>query len=562
MDTDTPGYMLSYALGYAKRQLKVFPCYETFGSVCTCGNPDCTNEGKHPRNAHGVNEATTDPQKIQQWWKQWPNSNIGLSAENMIVIDIDAKKQGYASLERLETELGKLPETREAITGGGGSHYFFRRNGCSVKNCTNLRLGVDIRTNGGYVIAAPSTHKSGKRYKWVANTTKTLSDLTPEWVKFIENSNTKSNGEKPRFDTAGAIAGVPEGQRDTVCWQLACKLRNADVPYEIAVSLVDEAASNCTPPFSSEIAREKVLRAYKIYQPKQAEPGSAGVYRNVASEVRDYVETLTGSFSTQQLYIDLGIKEVQDKVAARVALCRMKGSILESDGGKAGWYRVISDHVVEMDLDNVCTEELDLWLPFHLHNYTSTMPGNQIVIAGGPDAGKTAALFNIVKNNIEKWSIYYWNSEMSPEEFKARLDLFSDFPRKHKNFHPFERSHDFQDVIKPGKYVLNIIDFLELTEEFYKVSKLMSDIHHKLDGAVAVVAMQTKTGTNLPLGGERAYEKARLAISLRSGNRNDPNVATIQKCKNRKTEHSMIGRTRTYKLIKGSEFRYITPDWS
>jgi hypothetical protein len=283
--------------------------------------------------------------------------------------------------------------------------------------------------------------------------------------------------------------------------------------------------------------------------------------RNIAAEVREYVGTLTGSFSTRQMYSDLGILDHGDKATARKALERIKGTIIEPDTERAGNYRIISDRLTEMDLENVCIESLDLRMPLNLHNCPSVMPGNLIVVGGGPDAGKSAFLFNVIKLNVDKWQCHYFNSEMGPEELRKRLDLFGDFPRRHENFHAYERSSDFQDVVRPGKYTLNLIDYLELTDEFYKVSALMSGIHRNLNGAVAVVAIQTKTGTDMPLGGQRALEKARLAIALRAGSRMKPNIATILKCKNRKTDHSMIGLSRSYKLIQGSEFRCDSPEW-
>jgi hypothetical protein len=284
--------------------------------------------------------------------------------------------------------------------------------------------------------------------------------------------------------------------------------------------------------------------------------------RNIAAEVREYVATLSGSFSTQQAYTDLGIFDRTDKTALRVAFYRMKEmGIIEADGERAGCYRIVSNRLQEMDLENVSMESLELWMPLDLHNYASVMPGNLIVVAGGPDAGKSAFLLNIIKRNLDKWQCHYFSSEMGPEELRKRLDLFGDFPRKHKNFRAYERSADFQDVIRTGSYTLNLIDYLELSDEFYKVSALMSAIHRNLNGAVAVVAIQTKTGTDMPLGGQRALEKARLAIALRAGNRAEPNTATILKCKNRKTVHSMIGRSRPYKLVQGSEFKCDSPQW-
>ncbi len=283
--------------------------------------------------------------------------------------------------------------------------------------------------------------------------------------------------------------------------------------------------------------------------------------RNIAAEVRGYIGTITGSFTTRQLYADLGILDRTDKATARKALERVRGTLVEPDGEQAGSYRIISDRIQEMDLENVSIESLDLQMPLDLHNKASVMPGNLIVVAGGTNAGKSAFLLNTIRFNVEKWQCHYFNSEMGPEELRKRLDLFSDFPRKHKNFHAYERSFDFQDVIRPGRYTLNLIDYLELTDEFYKVTGMMSAIHRNLNGAVAIVAIQTKTGTDLPLGGQRALEKARLAISLRAGSRTEPNMAKILKCKNRKVDHSMTGLERPYKLIAGSEFRCDSPDW-
>jgi hypothetical protein len=289
-------------------------------------------------------------------------------------------------------------------------------------------------------------------------------------------------------------------------------------------------------------------------------PGGPGE-RNIAAEVREYVATTAGSFTTQQLYSDLGIVDPKHKATARKALERLKGAVVEADGTRAGQYRIIGDALQEMDLENVSLDSLDISLPLDLGNYVSIMPGNIIVVAGGPDAGKSAFVLNVAKLNIEKWDVHYFNSEMGPEEMRKRLDLFGDFPRRHKHFHAYERAVDFQDVIRTGRYTLNIIDFLEMHDEFYRIAKHLSDIHRRLDGAIALVAIQTKTGTDMPIGGDRALEKARLALSLRGGSVNSPNVATILKAKNRKTTHSLKGAMRPYKLIQGSVFKAESPVW-
>jgi len=92
-----------------------------------------------------------------------------------------------------------------------------------------------------------------------------------ELLKLI-SSPIPANGDsyRERFNTVEALHGVPEGQRDQTLFKLACKLRNADLPREMAETLILEAAKNCDPPFSEKIALEKVGRVYQRYEPKQA----------------------------------------------------------------------------------------------------------------------------------------------------------------------------------------------------------------------------------------------------------------------------------------------------
>jgi hypothetical protein len=95
----------------------------------------------------------------------------------------------------------------------------------------------------------------------------------PELVELWRASAEPAAGDAAheRLDTAAALAGVPEGERDSTLWRLACKLRRTDVPRDWAERLVVEAAENCDPPFSVDVAREKVARAYRQYEPASAE---------------------------------------------------------------------------------------------------------------------------------------------------------------------------------------------------------------------------------------------------------------------------------------------------
>jgi hypothetical protein len=307
----------------------------------------------------------------------------------------------------------------------------------------------------------------------------------------------------------------------------------------------------------------KALEDLKNYLEAHESHGDERGNQGLARKVKEYIEGIEGTFQTAQVYSDLGAVDTKAKAAVRQALARFNGVLIQPYGDKSGLWRTIRGEIQEMDLDNVVVEDLRLWLPFDLHNYAQILPNNLIVITGDPDSGKTAFLLNIIKHNIQDWQCHYFNSEMGSVELRKRLDLFGDFPIKHPNFRAYERSSSFQDVVQPGKYVLNVIDFLEITDEFYLVAKHLADIYRNLGDSIAVVAIQKKSqACDLPLGADRSLEKPRLVVSLSRGNRSEPNRAKILKCKNRKTQHSMIGKTRYYKLIAGSEFRCDSPEWS
>jgi hypothetical protein len=164
--------ILQAALAYAKRGWRVIPVYSPNGSGCSCKEINCESPGKHPRNAHGLKEATIDEEQIKRWWQRWPDANVGIAtgaASGLVVLDVDPRHGGDKTLEALQEKYGGLPDTVIARTGGGGWHFFFKHPGFYVK-CDNrgelLGAGIDIKGAGGYIVAPPSLHASGRRYEW------------------------------------------------------------------------------------------------------------------------------------------------------------------------------------------------------------------------------------------------------------------------------------------------------------------------------------------------------------------------------------------------------------
>lgn len=132
------------------------------------GAPDAS---KRPLIAAWQHAATTDPDKITAWFRKWPQANIGVATgagSKVYVLDVDLKTDGIASFERLKADL-ELPPTLTARSGSGGYHYYFRHPlKAEIGNSTSkLGPGLDIRGDGGFVVAPPSMHACGQRYEWV-----------------------------------------------------------------------------------------------------------------------------------------------------------------------------------------------------------------------------------------------------------------------------------------------------------------------------------------------------------------------------------------------------------
>jgi hypothetical protein len=167
MNQETTNQNLQAALKYASQRLRVFPVHSVDDRICTCGKESCHSPGKHPRVKDWAAAATTDVKTIREWWDSWPNANIGIATgrdSGVFVVDVDGE-EGRKSLERLKQEHGWDAKTLTARTGKG-FHLYFANPGERVKNRVRLLPGIDVRGEGGYVVAPPSVHASGVTYAW------------------------------------------------------------------------------------------------------------------------------------------------------------------------------------------------------------------------------------------------------------------------------------------------------------------------------------------------------------------------------------------------------------
>ena len=158
-------------IDYVARGWPVFPCHSIERGRCTCKREDCGNPGKHPLTQHGFKDASTDPNMINLWLGRWPNANWALPTgpeTGFTVLDIDLRHDGFQSFSQLQQQRGQMPDTLRSVTGGGGRHLFYAcPPGLVIPSVQSWMTGIDIKSDGGYVILPEGRHKSGMAYRWI-----------------------------------------------------------------------------------------------------------------------------------------------------------------------------------------------------------------------------------------------------------------------------------------------------------------------------------------------------------------------------------------------------------
>ncbi len=242
---------------------------------------------------------------------------------------------------------------------------------------------------------------------------------------------------------------------------------------------------------------------------------SEGRERTLTEQVREWASVTKGNFLVTDCYRDLHIVTKSNKAAVRVTLGRLvEEGIIERIIGKHGQYRRIEGDCEKMDWKNASMDTVNFSWPGGIERFVSLMPGNVVLIAGEPNAGKTAFLLNTVLMNMARHEIHYFSSEMGASEMKKRLSAFSLSPDDWR-FTPWERSGDFHDVIRPD--AVNIIDYLEIHEDFYRIGGQIKRIFDRLGNGLAIIAIQKNRKTDMGRGGITTLEKPRLCLSMKPG---------------------------------------------
>ena len=200
-------------------------------------------------------------EEIDAWYRHRADANVGIvtgRVSGIVVVDVDPRQGGDESLRRLQQDEGLIAPTVEAETGGGGRHLYFVHPGIPLQNRVGVAPGIDLRGDGGCVVAPPSTHSSGRRYVWAPGCSPDERDLSPLPHCFLPDRSTAAHPGHPLAHWRDLLReGVDEGCRNDTLASLAGHLLWHGVDPEVAFELL--LAWNrmrCRPPLTDdEVAR-------------------------------------------------------------------------------------------------------------------------------------------------------------------------------------------------------------------------------------------------------------------------------------------------------------------
>jgi hypothetical protein len=249
-------------------------------------------------------------EEIERWWQQYPNAGVGIvtgKVSNLIVLDVDTKKGADAN-----HVYRTYPTDLVVRTGSGGGHFYYQyphQNG-RIPNVVGKKdgkpTGYDLRADGGYVVAPPSLHPSGRRYEWL-QTGKAPAEATPQLLKFILPKSELNGGATSTEPwLADALQGVGEGARDDTCARLAGYFLSKGMGEDVVLQQLRNWNDKNDPPMEEQ----DLLKTLKSVQRTRARRPTGPGIQTQARDLEDSPQDLLRLMSLHQYMADYGATEV------------------------------------------------------------------------------------------------------------------------------------------------------------------------------------------------------------------------------------------------------------
>jgi hypothetical protein len=354
--------ILQAALNYAQRGLPVIPISHD--------KKPCIKWADYQRMKATANE-------IRTWWSKWPNAMIGIvtgQISGVFVVDCDSQ-EGFDAVQELLPDSLEIPTAR---TPRGGWHFYFQYPKDSKLTVqAAIMPGVDIRGEGGYIIAAPSMNGNGKGYEWLNGLS--LAEIAPPPVPnaLLSAFNNIINNSIYRGEVKTEVSAVKmfeNGRRDNDLFHVSNCLVKGGMPKEEITQILERLIISWGENSDRKWIQAKIESAFQRADKREI---------NFSQEVRDFVVTSNGFFLTSDVFNRLQVTSRQEKKNVVLNLLRLKKEgIIEKHGQKDGCYRRIENEFEEVNFLNAPTDDFPLVLPLGIDNYCKLYPGNIVIVAG------------------------------------------------------------------------------------------------------------------------------------------------------------------------------------
>lgn len=190
---------------------------------------------------------------IAAWSETHSDAGIAIvtgEVSDVVVVDIDSK-EGHAEIGKLN-----LPPT-PTVNTGNGQHQYFRYPGHQISNKVRFLPGVDIRGDGGYVVAPPSVHSSGRKYEWAEGYSlkdRDIADFPNQLIELLEPSEKSHAASSGQLSTwvEDLLQGVSEGSRNDSAAKLTGHYFYRGLPESEVKELLMAWNERNQPPLSKE----------------------------------------------------------------------------------------------------------------------------------------------------------------------------------------------------------------------------------------------------------------------------------------------------------------------
>ena len=509
---------------------------------------------------------TTRPTESQvKSWFNGHDTNIavicGQVSGGLVVLDFDTK-EGFdkfylVAIEKIGLDL--LDFTRVSRTARG--YHVWVKVTEPVKN--QKYPALDVKSDGGYIIAPPSVHPDGPTYELMnpdvsINTIRSLSDIgidvTTRQPIDIRSKQMSPGSELLRDEQ------IPQGNRNQTLASLGGGMRRKGMSQvAIEAALQVENRERCQPPLPEEEV-VKIAKSVATYLPvpsngllikNNIQTGGVALYENsfaggqVSGQVVDKLENGERGYGDLAAPFDQYLsdnpephykREVAEiigttyKDPAFIKLVQRRkrdGQIrIISGGDKIQWINKAWQNSI-IQLDAVATAFTNLVLPFGAEKYIAIPEHSQIVTAGDIGSGKTHWGYLLAELNVGKMPIRHFFNEIGASKAKRNLE---DFPNLLRHY-----GHDYFliDLDKDGLDVaenldpngLNIYDYMHLTsskEWFLVLQQELTRLSQGLEKGVICVMLQKKQGAKQAMGGDVTRMQCEVYFTLNiEHNQND-----------------------------------------